>query len=366
MTLDNATLDQWATWREIHAQPQIWRDWLSGLDVAAWRDWIEAQNVEEVWFCGAGTSAFIGDIIATGLPRVGKLRFRSVPTTDLVADPKTLIGATDRALVVSFGRSGNSTESVGTLDVLDALAPDWPRLNITCNAAGVLATRTAASAPSRAILLPEACHDAGFAMTSSFSTMLLTALALFDPSFDAKPQAVTLADQAAAVLADAAMPSTIGASDAVPARAIYVGSGALTYAARECALKVMELTAGQMPALWDSSLGFRHGPKSFVVDGTAIHVLLSADPHTAQYDHDLVAELRSQFPKARVLSIGPGGDLNIPWSHGPEAAAPAVLPAQMQGVFWAAALGLNVDDPFTGRGTLTRVVDGVKLHQVEV
>jgi tagatose-6-phosphate ketose/aldose isomerase len=28
-------------------------------------------------------------------------------------------------------------------------------------------------------------------------------------------------------------------------------------------------------------------------------------------------------------------------------------------------LGLNVDDPFAGQGTLTRVVSGVKLHPVQ-
>ena len=41
-----------------------------------------------------------------------------------------------------------------------------------------------------------------------------------------------------------------------------------------------------------------------------------------------------------------------------------IAAAQIDGVKWAADLGLNVDDPFTGQGTLSRVVAGVTLHGV--
>ena len=347
MNVATGTLERWYTWREIHAQPAIWSDWLTSLDVTGLRKWVADQGAGEVWFCGAGTSAYVGDILAAALGR----DFRSVATTDLVSRPHHyLTGAP--TLIVNFGRSGNSTETLGTLDSLDVLAPDWPRLNITCNADGALATR----GPGQAVVLPDACNDRGFAMTSSFSTMLLTAQAVFAPNFDAGSVA-RLAAEASAFLSSGYCPAR-------PARAVYVGSGSLAFAARESALKVMELSAGQVPALWDSTLGFRHGPKSFVTEETAIHVLISAEPHAAKYDHDLIAELRCQFPKALVTGIGPGGDIAVNWDAGAGAAVLAVLPAQLQGVLWATALGLNVDNPFEGQGTLTRVVDGVRLHEV--
>ena len=343
-------LDTWATWREIHQQPAVWRDWGQALDVAGLRAWIAAQNADEVWFCGAGTSAYIGDIIAAAVPGT-----RSVPSTDLVATPRALLTG-NRPLVVSFGRSGNSTESLGTLDALDALAPDAPRLHITCNPNGALATRPSAG-PLKVINLPEITHDAGFAMTSSFSTMLLTALALFDAPCDVPARFNALADQLDAVL------PKLGSQR--PDRAVYVGSGPLTFAAREAALKVMELTAGQTPALWDSTLGFRHGPKSFVRDLTAITVFSSPQAPTSAYDADLVAELRAQFPDARVTNIGPNGDFPVAMPFGPAWAAPlCIASAQIDGVQWASELGLNVDDPFTGQGTLSRVVSGVTLHGV--
>lgn len=345
------TLNTWATWQEIHRQPDIWRNWGSDLDVAESRAWIAEQDFDRVWFCGAGTSAYIGDILAASLKGT-----RSVPTTDIVADPVHVLSG-ERPLIVNFGRSGNSTETVGTLDALDAILPEAPRLNITCNKDSALATRTS-RAPTRAVILPDDTHDAGFAMTSSFSTMLLTALALFDAPCDAASRFSAMADDLERLL-------PLYGSATRPDRAVYVGTGPLAYAAREAALKVMELSAGKIPALWDSTLGFRHGPKSFVTDATAITVFLSPGYPARNYDADLAAELRAQFPKAEVQTIGPDGDIHVPMPFGPAWAAPlCVAAAQVRGVLWAQELGLNVDEPFIGQGTLSRVVADVKLYPV--
>ena len=43
---------------------------------------------------------------------------------------------------------------------------------------------------------------------------------------------------------------------------------------------------------------------------------------------------------------------------------PVVL-AQVLAVVWSDRMGLSVDDPFAGLGTLSRVVAGVKLYPVE-
>lgn len=347
-------LGRHATWREIQAQPAIWTNWGAQLDVAGLRASIAGLGVDEVWFCGAGSSAYIGEIVVSALQGRSGPRLRAVATTDLVSRPRAYLGG-NRPLVVSFGRSGNSAETVGVLDALDVLAPDAPRLNITCNRDSALAHRP--GQVGRAVILPEATHDAGFAMTSSFTTMLLTALAIFDldtPSSDVPERAARLGRR----LGDT-LPGMLAEAGPVPERAVFLGTGPLAFAAREAALKVMELSAGAVPALWDSTLGFRHGPKSFVTGDCAITVFLSPDLHARAYDADLVEELQVQFPHARVRAETLAIIEREGWG-----AVLAVVMAQVQAVIWSDTLGLNVDDPFAGRGTLTRVVSGVRLHPV--
>ncbi len=350
------TLTETRTWAEIQQQPALWEGWAQSPHLANARAWIESLGPREVWLCGAGTSAYIGDIVASGLEGQGR-RLRAIPTTDLVSRPRAFL-PTD-ALIVHFGRSGDSAESLGLLDALDALSPGTPRLHVTCNPKGQLAIRPAPS-PWFSLVLPEAAHDAGFAMTSSFSTMLLSALALLGP--DPAPPIPALAARLRSLL-------RLYAAEARPARTpqrlVFLGAGPLAYAARESALKVMELTAGVIPCLWDSTLGFRHGPKSFVQGATDIVHFLSPDPQAALNDRDLVAELRSQFPGARVTTLGPGGNLEVPMPEGAAYGAALVVPyAQILAATLSDRLSLKVDDPFAGKGTLSRVVQGVRLHPV--
>ena len=365
-----ADLSRFATTREILRQPSIWRGFAPTAAAVAAQTaaWIAARQADEVWLCGAGTSAFIGETLAAHLNRApGPARFRAIPTTDLVACPTAFIRPGVRPLVVSFGRSGNSSESIGTLKLLATHLPEADRLHITCNGKSALAD-TANTGPGelRTIILPPETDDQGFAMTSSYSTMLLTALACLDPHPPLPVLAMfaRLADAATALLAD----GFARLSDlAMPERAVFLGAGALTGAARESALKILELTAGQVQTAWDSPLGFRHGPKAVVNAATQVFLLMSGDSHAAAYDRDLGQEIREQFGDAALTVLGQAGaapDITVPdmgsdgWT-----AVLHVLVAQMLSVIWSDRLGHNVDDPFAGRN-LTRVVSGVRLYDL--
>lgn len=357
-------LQDWATYKEINQQPDIWRAWADefGVELTALREWVVAQNPDEIWLCGAGTSAYIGDLIAAHLGADAR-HVRAISTTDLVSCPQNFIRKGMTPLVISFGRSGNSAETLGTLDILDRLLPDAPRLNITCNAKSALATRQS-KGPQRAIILPAPCHDEGFAMTSSYTTMLLSALLVLDET--TTPDALRgLADAAKTLLPKL---FKLAAEMPRPARVVFTGSGALSFAARESALKVMELAAGDIPSIWDSNLGFRHGPKSFVNQDTHVFVFLSAHPYTGKYDRDLAAEVRDQFGPKSVTTLGSqNADIQFPaQSSDAVTSVLYVLAAQVFATVWSHDMGLNVDNPFEGRGTLTRVVSGVKLYTQDV
>ncbi len=63
----------------------------------------------------------------------------------------------------------------------EQLIPECYHLVISCNAQGQLAQFAQQQANSKLWLLPEACHDRSFAMTSSFTGMLVSTLLLLTP-----------------------------------------------------------------------------------------------------------------------------------------------------------------------------------------
>ena len=84
-----------------------------------------------------------------------------------------------------------------------------------------------------------------------------------------------------------------------------------------------------------------------------------------RYENDLMAELGAQFPRTAKAIIGtdPAADLSFDtglpdvWN-----AVLYVMVAQLLAVHWANLLDINVDDPFEGQATLTRVVSDVALY----
>ena len=350
------------TWTEIMRQPRIWSSVGSGLSqqASAIRDWIRDRGVEEIWFCGAGTSAFIGDSLSAYLGgQRSDIRYVSMPTTELVAHPRRLLKPGARRLLVSFGRSGNSPETIATLKLLEQADVDG--LHFTCNAQGALAS--AVGPRQRVLVLPPETHDAAFAMTSSYSTMLLYALACLDSvPIEGIPAILRQLAEAGQTLLTQG--EKFAAELPPPNRVVFLGGGELLGAARECALKVLELTAGKVAAFWESPLGFRHGPKSLLDEHTRVIVLLSGDDYARQYDLDLVDELRRQYAAEQVLTVGPEGTgANLTFSPVAQGwAVPLyVIPGQLLALYWSTRLGLEVDNPFP-QGRLSRVVDGVTIY----
>src|SRR5699024_4437512 len=143
------------------------------------------------------------------------------------------------------------------------------------------------------LLMPERSNDQGFAMTGSYTCMALTALFVFG-SLEEKieenyiKQVIASGNQ---VLDQANQVENILDTDFE--RIIYLGSGSLEGLAQEAQLKVLELTAGQAEASFESSLGFRHGPKSFVNSQTLIYSFLSDELYRRVYALYILELLRT-------------------------------------------------------------------------
>lgn len=364
------------TAREIAQQPAVWRALADDLDArreqtAGFLDPLLARRDLRVVLTGAGTSAFAGQIIAPGLSRILGRRIDAVATTDLVSNPHDHLLADEPTLLVSFARSGDSPESLAAVRLADELVADCRHLVLTCNPDGGLhrslhAPGGRASDRSLVLLMPEGTNDRGFAMTSSVTSMTLAALAVLG----ARPDLRRLADAAEAALPGLEERARVLA-EAPTGRFVYLGSGALTGLARESALKLLELTAGQVVSYFDSPLGFRHGPKSVLTEDTLALVYLSNDPYTRRYDLDIVRELRAALPEGRVISLGCRDDAaeedwSFPGLDGlPDVTAAPVLLLAAQHVALARsrALGLDPDSPFPDN-QVNRVVKGVTIHEL--
>lgn len=364
---------------EIWQQPDLWRE--VAATAAARRAETQAflhplleRPDLRIVLTGAGTSAFAGEVLAPALTRVLRRRVDAIPTTDIVSNARACFAENLPTLVVSFARSGDSPESVAATELAEQCLDEVRHLVITCNAEGELYRRHRAAEGSLALLMPERANDEGFAMTSSFTCMLLTAwLTLTPPGLDAGARVERLAGAGERILDTCA-----GAARALAEhgyeRIIYLGSGPLTGLARESALKSLELTAGEVVSYFDSSLGFRHGPKSVVNDRTVVLGYLSNDAYTRQYDIDILDELRRSLGPDNVVAIGtdaptrsPQGGLWVVEGLGDvddaELALPAILCAQMVGLSFSLALGHTADNP-SPSGEVNRVVKGVIIHSL--
>ena len=253
------------TWteEEIRQQPASWIRSLNNIDslrssIDSFLTPLLRKHDLRIVLTGAGTSAFIGDIIAPWLASHTGKTISAVPTTDLVTNPMDYFSPAHPLLLVSFARSGNSPESVAAVELANQFVPECYHLSITCNEAGSLYQTAVDSDNAYALLMPAETHDRGFAMTSSITTMMASCLAVFAPETINSHTFRDVADRCQAILTSLGDFSH-GVFGSEPwKRIVYLGSGGLQGAARESALKVLELTAGKLAAFYDSPTGFRH------------------------------------------------------------------------------------------------------------
>ncbi|MEJ0061546.1 MAG: SIS domain-containing protein [Terricaulis sp.] len=319
-------------------------------------------------FTGAGTSSFIGECLAAALAPTTAARIEAIATTDIVARPREHLNADTPVLLVSFGRSGSSPESVAAVDLADLHAPQLRHLAITCNADGELAQRLLNSPKGDVLVLPEATNDRSFAMTSSFTCMLLAGIAIFRGAAHVRADAI--ADAVQAVLdRHAHLARTLSSGFD---RFVYLGSGPFRGLAQEAALKLLELTDGACVSMSDTPLGFRHGPKTILNERTIATVFVSNDPLARRYDLDLLEELQRDGKAGALMAISaqplsanlasmqfhiPG--LEMASEH--DLLIPYIIAPQMLAFFQSLRLGKTPDNP-NPAGTVSRVVKGVRIH----
>lgn len=367
---------------EIKQQPVLWDETYSmytkkRLEIQSFLQKLAKQYDRiRVIFTGAGTSAYVGDTVTPylkGKVDEKKWDLLNIPTTTLVSNPYEFLKADFPTLLVSFARSGNSPESLAAVELAQNIITNFYQLTITCASDGELAKRAKGDEDNFLLLMPEKANDQGFAMTGSYSCMTLSALLVFDTlSLEEKGSLVSTISQMGKTV--------IGREEDIQQiidhdfeRIIYLGSGCLEGLAREAQLKILELTAGKIVTTFDSPLGFRHGPKSFVNEKAVVFVFVSNHPYTRQYDLDLLNELKRDNIANYICAIEVDGKsryagnsflFNSDAQSVPDAylALPFVMIGQTVSLLASIKVGNTPDTP-SPTGTVNRVVKGVTLYE---
>jgi tagatose-6-phosphate ketose/aldose isomerase len=370
------------TKREILQQPQMWRETYDKLaaKIEEFKQFLAKHGIgkdSDVIFCGAGSSEFVADAVACLYIADGFSKARSVATTDIVTDPEFYVHKDDTVVAFSFARSGNSPESAGAYEMLNHFCKKAYHIIITCNGKGDM-LRDMNPDRDFCFVLPDPTDDVSLVMTSSFSSMAMAATMLRDPS--------KLASQKDAVYEAASFAECFFTPEVTEAvariakrnvkRAVVLGGGPLKGIARECHLKMQEMTDGAIMSAYDSFMGLRHGPKAVIKDDTVVVYLLSDDDYSRQYELDLMRQINAEHnPIAQIaVSKKPVDDPKVkldlqvncpscsPFSKNPYTYVAYVIIGQILGYHFSLEHGLNPDSPSVS-GVISRVVNGVKIYK---
>ncbi|HIY30283.1 MAG TPA: SIS domain-containing protein [Candidatus Mediterraneibacter avicola] len=366
---------------EIYQQPATWEK--TCRQIAEHKDEIQ-KFIDQVITCddfdvvltGAGTSEFVGNALFPHLTGLLNYKVKSYGTTDIVATPEAYLSRTKPTLLISFGRSGNSPESVGAIDAAESVCDNVYHLFVTCNKNGALSKRADTTDNCYAINLTDETHDQSFAMTSSFSNMYLATYLCFHLS---ELDKVTADVRKIIAAGQEFLDNNFGTAQKIVdeydfKRIVYLGSNTLKGISQESALKMLELTAGKVVTMYDTPLGFRHGPKSIIDDTTITVVYLSDDPYTRQYEIDLIKEMSGQRKGNKIVAVMSSQDdavaalVDYTVVYGLDEKYENVLLgldyilfAQTLAVLKSLSMSITPDNPCP-TGEVNRVVKGVTLY----
>ena len=373
------------TAKEILQQPKLWKETLENFkkiknNLEEYFKKIGLNEEFQVIFTGAGTSEYIGNILELFLKKNSNLEFKSIGTTEILNNPLNYLKKDRKILLVSFARSGDSPESVGVVNLMNENVKDIYHLFITCNKEGALAKISEGNKKTFLLLMPEKSNDKGFAMTSSFSCMLLSGILSFSSNIEKKYEEIEKIIELTSKELNKKYEKIKKLAEEDHKRIVILGSGILSGLGQELALKIMELSAGKVVSVNNTTLGFRHGPKSIINEKTIIFNLINESNYAKKYDEDLLEEMKLDEKANKIVvycinkneKIEKNSDELISVEKNDNNIVDNQLASlfiylvygQMYAFFKSQYLGNTTDNPFP-TGEVNRVVKKFKIYKFE-
>jgi tagatose-6-phosphate ketose/aldose isomerase len=254
------------------------------------------------------------------------------------------------------------------------LYPSIAHLVVTCNAQARLIAVCKEAKHSCVIVLDDAVNDRSLAMTSSFTNMVLMGQCLAHAwSIEEYPAILERLVGAGRAFMPPAEKEAARLSSLSPARACMVGTGSLASVAKESALKVLEMTAGQLKTMSETILGLRHGPMAALDAQTLFVCFVSGEERRASYAADLLREIGEKEIAAERIAVGPTSmrEKIAPYCESYLAVDDGladcyrpvvdVIFGQLLGLSCSVARGLKPDSPSPG-GVINRVVEKFRIY----
>jgi len=364
------------TLREICQQPATWMQTCALMLSCSPILKESLEGIASLILTGSGSSEYAGDCVRLVLQNELRVTTQAIGGGILLTDGSKALPVGRPAMMVSLARSGDSPESGGALSLLLALEPESRHLVLTCNEAGNLAKTYQDHPRVHVITMDEGTNDQSLVMTSSFTNLVLAARFL---GLLGEPETYrTICERLSKIgsqLLNAHFDTLARVAGVRFQRAVFLGSGSRFGAAREAALKMLEMTAGRVTTLCETYLGLRHGPMSYVHKDTLIVCFLSSDPTTRAYEADLLGELDQKELGLLKLVIGEDVPKELVRANDVVIECPGlcklrdenapiidVVVGQLLGFFRCLQEGLRPDSP-SEDGIINRVVQSFTLHQ---
>ncbi|AHI53766.1 tagatose-6-phosphate ketose/aldose isomerase [Spiroplasma sabaudiense Ar-1343] len=367
------------TLKEILQQPSVWNKITADLKLKEEeiKNFIDI-NIEpdtKIILTGAGTSEFVGNSIFQSFYQRG-YNIASIPTTDLITGTTKYFKKNEKLLLVSFARSGNSPESLGAFNIVNKLCSNVKNIIITCNAKGELIKNYSQNSNNFLCLLPPEANDKSFAMTSSFTGMMMAFSLIMD---------IQNIDNNIIEINNMALQTEKNIKTFYQEikkiakqkndRIVFLGADELKGISQESHLKVLELSAGEVNTFFNSPMGFRHGPKSILNKNTIVFLLMNLSDYQRKYDIDLVKELHNQKQIDKLVILDFKNDIFIKANCDHYfnfniqdcelfVGLNYIIFAQIYAFYKSLFLNKTPDNPWPS-GLVNRVVEGVTIYELE-
>jgi tagatose-6-phosphate ketose/aldose isomerase len=365
------------TLREILQQPSTWLDSAERMIARSPELLRRMEGIRSLVLTGSGSSEYAGACVRLVLQNALGVATQTMGGGALLTHGARAIPPERPGLMISLARSGDSPESVGAVSLLLDTEPLLRHLVITCNPQGRLATTYRNDPRVEVIALDERTNDRSLVMTSSFTNMVLAArgLGLFQSPDGYRALCRNLSERAERLL-DMCFPVLAQTTERDFGRVLYLASGSRQGAARESALKMLEMTAGRVIAMSETYLGLRHGPMSLVHADTLVVCFLSSDPQLRAYESDLIRELsRKQLGLGKLIfgerippDLAGAADVRVECGGASlddeDWPVLDVIVGQVLAFFRCRKEGLQPDSP-SSDGVIHRVVQNFTLHRPE-